>query len=115
MVEFFAGKGFTVLSEVGSKDITIVSPPEEWAEFVKADLDAGAWKVTLEGRSDASAGIYRSDGTLQDAIIEHALSAVPFDDLIFEAPHKRQMTWFVKRLGSDVNIGNVPLGEVLNL
>lgn len=115
MVEFFAGRGFTVLSEVGSKDITLVSPPEEWVEFVRADLAAGAWKVILEGRADASAGIYRADGSLQDDIIERVLGEVPSQDLIFEAPHKRQMTWFVRRVGCDVNIGNVPLGEVLNL
>lgn len=115
MIEFFAGKGFTVLSEVGSKDITVVSPPEEWVEFVQADLAAGAWKVILEGRADASAGIYNADGSLQDAIVEAVLGTVPSEDLIFEAPHKRQMTWFIKRLGSEVNIGNVPLGEVLNL
>ena len=116
MVEYFAGRGFTVLSEVGSKDVTHVSPPEEWVEFVKADLEAGAWKVILEGRADASAGIYRADGSLQDALIDVILdSGIAADDLIFEAPHKRQMTWFVRRVGSNVNIGNVPLGEVLNL
>lgn len=115
LIEFFVGRGFTVLSEVGSKDITHVSPPEEWVEFVQADLAAGAWKVILEGRADASAGIYRADGTLQDDIIERVLGEISSETLIFEAPHKRQMTWFIKRLGSDVNIGNVPLGEVLNL
>jgi phosphosulfolactate synthase len=115
MIEYFAKKGFTVLAEVGSKDITHVSPPAEWVEFTRADLDAGAWKVILEGRADASAGVYRKDGSLQDVIIETILDAVPAEKLIFEAPHKPQMTWFIKRLGSDVNIGNVPLGEVLNL
>jgi len=115
MVEFFAGRGFTVLAEVGSKDVNLVTPPEDWVSFVKADLEAGAWKVILEGRADASAGIYQNDGTLQEGIIEAVLDAVAPEQLIFEAPHKRQMTWFIRRLGSNVNIGNVPLGEVLNL
>ena len=115
MVEFFANKGFIVLSEVGSKDITKVSPPDEWAKQVKNDLNAGAWKVILEGRADASAGVYRSDGTLIDSIINRVLTDIPADQIIFEAPHKSQMVWFLNRLGSNVNIGNVSLGEILNL
>lgn len=116
LVEHFAKLGFTVLSEVGSKDVTMVSPPEVWVQSIKDDLNAGAWKVITEGRADASAGIYLPDGSIRmdivDAILESGISA---DLLLFEAPHKRQMSWFVKRLGADVNIGNVPLGEVLNL
>jgi phosphosulfolactate synthase len=115
MIEYFASRGFTVLSEVGSKDITVVTPPEDWVEYVRADMQAGAWKVILEGRADASAGIYHADGSLHEDIIEHVLNNVASEDLIFEAPHKRQMAWFITRIGSNVNIGNVPLGEVLNL
>lgn len=116
MISLYARLGFTVLSEVGSKDVTHVSPPQEWIEFIKADLDSGSWKVILEGRADASAGVYDSKGNIQVELIEAILdSGVPVDKLIFEAPHKRQMTWLIERLGTNVNIGNVPLGEVLNL
>ena len=116
MVEFFAKKGFTVLAEVGSKDVTVVSPPEEWIECIHADLSCGAWKVITEGRADASAGIYTGDGAIREHLIEEILnSTVAHDDLVFEAPHKRQMAWFIKRVGPNVNIGNVPLNEVMNL
>lgn len=115
MIEFFVKKGFTVLSEVGSKDVNKNSSPEEWSEHVQADLKSGAWKVILEGRADASAGVYRADGSLIDNIVEHVLSETEADKLIFEAPHKAHMVWFIKRIGCNVNIGNVPLEEVLNL
>jgi phosphosulfolactate synthase len=116
MVEHFAKRGFTVLSEVGSKDVSIYSPAQDWISAIRADLDAGAWKVITEGRADASAGIYNSDGSMRDDIVMGVLnSGIPHDKLVFEAPHKKQMAWFVRQVGSDVNIGNVPLAEVMNL
>ena len=115
-VEAFAKRGFTVLSEVGSKDVSVASPPEAWIAAIRDDLSAGAWKVITEGRADASAGIYGADGSLRDGLIDAIVDAgIDAGDLIFEAPHKRQMTWFIRRFGANVNIGNVPLGEVLNL
>lgn len=116
MIEWFAKAGFTVLAEVGSKDVNAVSPPEVWTECLRADLEHGAWKVITEGRADASAGIYTSDGNLRTDIMDAILASdVDNDLLVFEAPHKRQMTWFIKTLGANVNLGNVPLGEFLNL
>ena len=79
-------------------------------------MNSGAWKVILEGRADASAGIYRQDGSLQDDIIKAVLdSGVSSNDIIFEAPHKRQMTLFIEQFGSNVNLGNIPPNEVINL
>ncbi|MBU0516157.1 MAG: phosphosulfolactate synthase [Proteobacteria bacterium] len=116
MIEFFAARGFTVLAEVGSKDVTVDSPPETWVRLVKDDLAAGAWKVIVEGRADASAGVYRSDGTVKDDLIEALLGAdIGEDNLIFEAPHKPQVAYFVNRVGPNVNIGNIPLEEALNV
>lgn len=116
MVENYANRGFEVLSEVGSKDIKVVSPPEDWAKAVQNDLNAGAWKVILEGRADASAGIYNSDGSTQDDIVGAVFNCgITCDELIIEAPHKRQMTTFIHQFGANVNFGNVPLTEVMNL
>lgn len=116
MIAFYERRGFTVLSEVGSKDVQVVSPPERWIECIAADLESGAWKVITEGRADASAGIYMPDARPRDSLIDAILdSGLPSEALIFEAPHKAQMSYFIKRVGSNVNLGNIPLGEVLNL
>lgn len=116
MVERFAKMGFTVLAEVGSKDVTVETPPEIWIQAIRDDLNAGAWKVITEGRADASAGIYRADGSIRVEIVEAILcSGIPTTELIIEAPHKKEMVFFIKRLGSDVNFGNIPLDQVLNL
>ncbi len=115
-VEALAGKGFKVLSEVGSKDADFNMAPDAWVSAIKADLSAGAFKVIVEGRADASAGIYGADGKVRGDAVDAILnSGIDPDRLIFEAPFKPQMIYFVTTLGPDVNIGNVALGEVLNL
>jgi phosphosulfolactate synthase len=116
MIQYFVDKDYTVLSEVGSKDVTVESPPEYWMQCIKNDLAAGAWKVIVEGRADASAGIYTHDGNVKDDLVEAFLASdVPLEKLIFEAPHKRQVAFFVNRMGPNVNLGNIPLGEALNV
>lgn len=116
MISLLVNEGFTVLSEVGSKDVSVNAPPAVWVDCLKRDLDCGAWKVIAEGRADASAGIYDTSGEFRFEVINAILgSGIPLDAIIFEAPHKQQMKWFVENVGPNVNIGNVPLGEVLNL
>src|SRR5881227_3655466 len=43
-------RDFTVLSEVGSKDSDVNFAPYLWVQWIKEDLEAGAWKVITEGR-----------------------------------------------------------------
>ena len=115
-IRTFVDRGFTVLSEVGSKDVTVVSPPEDWIRCINEDMAAGAWKVIVEGRADASAGIYNADGTVKDDLIDGILgSGIPADRLIFEAPHKPQVSYFVNMIGTEVNLGNIPLEEIINV
>ena len=40
---------------------------------------------------------------------------IPPDRILFDAPRKDQQVWFVRRFGPEVNLGNIPLGEVLPL
>jgi phosphosulfolactate synthase len=35
--------------------------------------------------------------------------------ILFEAPRKEQQVWFIRRLGSDVNLGNILPEEALSL
>src|SRR5581483_12457157 len=42
-------RDFTVLSEVGSKDAEVNFAPYLWVEWIREELEAGAWKVITEG------------------------------------------------------------------
>ena len=109
---------FTVVSEVGFKDPDRSEqlPPSKWVEYINEDLAAGATMVTLEARESGKSGICRPDGALRFGLIEDVLAAgVSQDQLLFEAPTTTLQTYFITRLGTDVNLGNVPASGVIGL
>jgi phosphosulfolactate synthase len=108
-------KEFTVLSEVGSKDVEQIMAPYRWVEEIEADLKAGAWKVVAEAREAGNAGIYRADGEVRMGLIDEIAHAVDPDLLVFEAPRKQQQVFFLRKFGSNVNLGNIAPGDVLSL
>jgi phosphosulfolactate synthase len=108
-------KEFTVLSEVGSKDAEEIMAPYRWVEQIRAELDAGAWKVIAEARETGTAGIYRPDGEVRMGLIDEIAHAVEPGRMLFEAPRKDQQVFFLRRFGADVNLGNIAPDEVLSL
>ncbi len=108
-------KDFTVLSEVGSKVKDVEIPPEEWVSFMKAELEAGAWKVIAEARESGTIGIYNSDGSANTSLIDDIIDHVSVDKVLWEAPNKAQQTWFIRLLGANVNLGNIATNEVVAL
>ena len=105
----------TVLSEVGSKDEAKIIPPYKWIQLMKAELEAGAWKVIGEAREGGNVGLFRSSGEVRQGLVEEILTQIPFESIIWEAPQKAQQVWFVKLLGANVNLGNIAPHEVIPL
>jgi phosphosulfolactate synthase len=116
-IEFIAelAEDFVVLSEVGSKDAETVFPPYQWVEWIREDLEAGAWKVIAEGRESGTAGIYRPSGDMRTGLIDEIVHEVDVSDVVFEAPGTPAQAWFVQRFGPEVNLGNIPPEEVIPL
>lgn len=108
-------RDFTVLSEVGSKDSEVVYAPYQWVQWIKEELEAGAWKVITEGREGGTSGIFRADGDMRTGLIDEIAHEIAVDDLMFEAPTKAAQAWFVKHFGPTVNLGNIPPDEVIPL
>jgi len=108
-------RDFTVLSEVGSKDSSVEYSAEEWTQWLREELDAGAWKVITEAREGGTAGIFDSSGGMRTELIAEIAAEVGLEDLIFEAPTKAAQAWFVKQFGPTVNLGNIPPDEVIPL
>jgi len=106
---------FTVLAEVGSKDVDFIMAPYVWVEQIQRDLDAGAWKVIAEARESGTAGIYRANGEVRTGLIDEIAHAVDPDRLIFEAPRREQQVWLLKRFGTECNLGNIAPQDVLSL
>jgi phosphosulfolactate synthase len=108
-------RDFTVLSEVGSKDSSVEYSAAEWKQWLREELEAGAWKVITEAREGGTAGIFDSSGGMRTELIgEIALEIGPVN-VIFEAPSKAAQAWFIKQFGPSVNLGNIPPEEVIPL
>ncbi|MBU1822864.1 MAG: phosphosulfolactate synthase [Bacteroidetes bacterium] len=105
----------TVLSEVGSKDEEKIIPPYKWIQLMRAELDAGAWKVIGEAREAGNVGLFRSSGEVRQGLVEEILTQIPNEKILWEAPQKAQQVWFVKLLGSDVNLGNIASNDIIPL
>ena len=105
----------TVLSEVGSKDEAKIIPPYKWIKLMKAELEAGAWKVIGEAREGGNVGLFRSSGEVRQGLVEEILSEIPTEKIIWEAPQKSQQVWFIKLCGHNVNLGNIAPNEAISL
>ncbi|WP_192823198.1 phosphosulfolactate synthase [Rufibacter sp. LB8] len=108
-------KDVTVLSEVGSKDAEKIIPPYKWISLMKAELEAGAWKVIGESREAGNVGLFRSTGEVRSGLVEEILTQIPFEKIIWEAPQKSQQVFFIKLLGTNVNLGNIAPNEIIPL
>jgi phosphosulfolactate synthase len=108
-------KQVTVISEVGSKDIQKIFAPYKWINLMRAEIEAGAWKVIAEARESGNVGIYRDSGEVRQGLIDEILTQIPAETIIWEAPQKAQQVWFIKLIGANVNLGNIAPTDVIPL
>ncbi|MBT8400930.1 MAG: phosphosulfolactate synthase [Rhodothermia bacterium] len=105
----------TVLSEVGSKDREHIMPPYKWVEQIRAEFDAGSQYVICEARESGTVGLYRPSGEVREGLVDEIVDMVGAERVIFEAPRKAQQVWFIRHLGSNVNLGNILPEEIIPL
>jgi phosphosulfolactate synthase len=110
--------GLTPITEVGKKDPTQQPTAIELAEQALQDLEWGAEWVTVESReSGKGIGIYDDHGAVRSEAVAAICERIGplVDRLIWEAPLKNQQTYLIQQFGPNVNLGNIPTGEVLAL
>jgi phosphosulfolactate synthase len=110
--------GLVPITEVGKKDPAHQPTAIELAEQALQDLEWGAQWVTVEAReSGKGVGIYDDHGTVRaEAVARISERMGPLvDRLIWEAPLKSQQVYLIQQFGINVNLGNIPTGEVLAL
>ncbi len=108
-------QNFTVLSEVGSKNPDSIIPPYKWVKMIENEMEAGSWKVICEARESGTVGVFRPNGEIRSGLIDEITDQIPMENLIFEAPQKDQQVWFIKKFGSNVNLGNIQPAEVISV
>ncbi len=108
-------KDFTVISEVGSKVKGVEISPDKWVKMMQWELEAGSWKVIAEARESGTIGIYNEDGSANNTLIKDITDHLKNESVLWEAPNKNQQAYFIKLLGSNVNLGNIAPSEVVSL
>ncbi len=114
-IEQLAARGFTVFSEVGSKDAAHIIPPYKWIELMRAELAAGSSYVIAEAREAGNVGIYRGSGEVREGLVQEILTQIPAEKILWEAPQKAQQMYFLELLGANVNLGNIAPSEIIPL
>ena len=108
-------KNFKVISEIGSKDESIILDDSQWINFMKKELDAGSWKVIAEAREGGNVGMFDPNGNIKKDLIDKITSNIPVDKILWEAPQKKQQVWFINSFGANVNLGNISPNDIISL
>jgi phosphosulfolactate synthase len=109
---------FSVISEVGFKDPGRSGEltPADWVGCIRDDLEAGASLVLTEARESGRSGICTRDGRPRQEVVDAILhSGLDVRRIVFEAPTKDLQTYFVRRVGPEVNLANVAMADVVGL
>lgn len=114
-INLLAEKGFTVWSEIGSKDHEKIMPPYIWIKLMDAELEAGSAMLIAEARESGTVGIYRGTGEVRSGLVEEILHSIPREKILWEAPQKKQQVWFIKLLDQNVNLGNIAPNDIIPL
>jgi phosphosulfolactate synthase len=83
--------------------------------IIEGELKAGAHKVICEARESGTVGVFRSNGEVRSGLIDEIADQIPIEHLIFEAPQKGQQVWFIRKFGSNVNLGNILPADVISV
>lgn len=109
--------GFCVVSEVGRKssveDERLDVPHR--IDAIRAELEAGSWKVIIEGRESGDVGIYDANGKVKSEMVEQLCAAIDQNDVIWEAPAKPQQVWLIRHFGTNVNLANIAASDVVSV
>ena len=82
-------------------------------DMIKAEIEAGSWKVIAEARESGNVGLYRDSGEVRQGLVDEILTQIPAETIIWEAPQKAQQVWFIKLIGSNINLGNIAPVDVI--
>tara|TARA_B100000579_G_C22722112_1_gene799961 strand:+ start:334 stop:1047 length:714 start_codon:yes stop_codon:yes gene_type:complete len=106
---------FNVMSEVGRKNDNNlpVLTSKEWLNQSLCSIKAGAKIVILESRESGKAGIANADGSLKKELLNDLLSELDLNMILFEAPTKQIQSYLINNYGSEVNLGNINLQNIL--
>ncbi|MEW6045191.1 MAG: phosphosulfolactate synthase [Bacillota bacterium] len=117
LIRLAVERGFSVISEVGSKDPARAFVPELAAAQVEADIACGARYVVIEARDTGQGvGVFNEEGRLRlDRWQTFLERLVHPQHVIWEAPRPEQQRELLMLMGPDVGLGNVQVPDIFTL
>lgn len=111
------GLGLRVVTECGKKTAGSRIDPQQFAETARRDWELGAELVTVEAReSGIGVGLFDDSGKCRDGDLRAILRLIQDERrVLWEAPRKEQQVELIRALGPEVNLGNVPVHDVMAL
>ena len=116
-VERFS-RDYRVFSEVGAKDQarSEEQAAQQWIDWIIQDQQAGASYVITEARESGKSGLCGRDGVVRGDLFDQLLDApIDMTRMLYEAPNKELQAFFIRRLGPNVNLGNIASSDVVGL
>ena len=103
-----------------------IDPYDDWLRnegvpiidsFVEVYLTTGQRiaGIIAEARESGNVGIYRDSGEVRQGLVDEILTQIPEETIIWEAPQKAQQVWFIKLIGTNINLGNIAPADVIPL
>ncbi len=117
IIKTLTNNNLKVYSEVGKKNPELDNKFNLEQRIIEAknDLKNGAYKVIIEGRASGTLGIYDKNGSVKENMAHGLVDGLGLNNIIFEAPKKKQQVWLILNYGPDVNLGNINPNDVISL
>ena len=105
-----------VFCEVGKKLPEEDYEADEYNNLLKEFIGAGADKVILEAReSGVSVGVMDDQGMPILDRLDKVLDGIDISNILFESPKKSQQIFFLKKFGSETNLGNIHPNDAISV
>jgi phosphosulfolactate synthase len=118
IIQLASDRGLSVQFEVGKKHggTFTAEMVEQLIDQGKRWLDAGAKKIVVEGRENAQdVGLFDSRGQVNSKFADRFVEAYGMERTVFEAPNKPSQFALLNHFGSEVQLSNVRLEELLRV
>jgi len=114
LTEMAKERGFQVLVELGPHHPDEPFAPGHIIKRSKEFLDAGAWKIVLEGEVILLMKPWENQAGAEKIL--HIVDSVGCDNLVFEIGGNLKLAqWFILKYGPDVSFGNIGRDKVMQI
>ncbi|MFW6249223.1 MAG: phosphosulfolactate synthase [Bacteroidota bacterium] len=104
---------YKVFNKIGTKISKARFRNKDWKAYL--DNKGSAFKTIIEGSNAGALQFINFKPEVRQKLISFIEGLADASELIWEAPYKEQQIWLIQHFGSEVNLANINIREVLDL